>query len=390
MKILHIVENYSPSVGGMQEVVKQLSERMANSGHEVTVVCSAHPLRKTDIIKGVKIKTFHLSGSFVQGIKGDASEYESYLLQQENDIVVFFAAQIWSTDIALPILDKIKGKKIFVPTGFSALTQPAYRAYYDQMKTWMKSFDMNVFLSEDYRDILFAKENGVDKRMIIPNAADEREFENIQQGIFRKQYGINEDRFLILHVGSFTGLKGHLEAVQMLNKISTKNVTMCFIGNDYEAFPKYKRTKLKWIWELLKLKLSSKRLLIFPPDRQRTLAAFADADLFLFPSNVECSPLVLFEAVASETPFLSAEVGNAKEIAQWTEAGWIIPTSVDENGFSHVNIEQGAKLLDEMLQKEDLRKQLAQAGKKHWREKFTWEKITESYLSLYNQLIAAK
>jgi glycogen synthase len=38
MKILHTVEFYSPSTGGAQEVVKQLSERMAEKGHVVTVI----------------------------------------------------------------------------------------------------------------------------------------------------------------------------------------------------------------------------------------------------------------------------------------------------------------------------------------------------------------
>ncbi len=386
MKILHIVENYSPSVGGMQEVVKQLSERMAALGHHVTVACSAHPERSNEKINGVNIRSFNISGSFVQGIKGNTEAYEQFLLQQENDIVVFFAAQIWSTDIALPILDKISGKKVFVPTGFSSLHHPSYSSYYNEMKKWMSSFDMNVFLSDDYRDIQFAKANGITRFMIIPNGADEREFSHIQPGLFRKSFHIPESNILILHVGSFTGLKGHLEALQVLNKIRHQNVTLCFIGNDYQHFPKYKRTKLKWWFERTKLLFSSKKLIILEPNRKRTLEAFADADIFLFPSNIECSPLVLFEAVASGTPFLSSKVGNSEEIAQWTGGGLILPTHVDDNGFSHIKTEESASMLDDLIKNENLRNQLSQVGRKNWMEKFTWEKISEAYISLYNQL----
>jgi glycosyltransferase involved in cell wall biosynthesis len=50
--------------------------------------------------------------------------------------------------------------------------------------------------------------------------------------------------------------------------------------------------------------------------RIETLAAYHQADLFLFPSNIECSPLVLFESIASKTPFLTTDVGNAKEIIE--------------------------------------------------------------------------
>lgn len=386
MKILHVVENYYPSVGGMQEVVRQLSERMAAVGHDVTVVCGVHPERNSSQYNGVKVESFAIRGSLVQGISGEKERYETYLLQSNFDIVVFFAAQIWSTDIALPLLDKIHGKKVFVPTGFSALTQPAYSHYYEQMKQWMKAFDMNVFLSNDYRDIQFARDNGITQSLVIPNAADEREFEQLDKGKFRAAFHIAKDQILLLHVGSFTGLKGHLEALQILNSLKAKNVTLCFIGNDFEHFPKYKRTKIRWWLERMKLLFSPKRLLILPPNRQRTLEAFADADVFLFPSNIECSPLVLFEAVASETPFLSNDVGNAKEIAEWTKGGLIMPTSIDANGFSHADIHKGAEMLDHLITDAELRNKLSTTGKKLWREQYTWQKICDNYLSLYHQL----
>ena len=42
MKILHTVEYYAPSVGGAQEVVRQISERMVQRGHQVTVATTAN------------------------------------------------------------------------------------------------------------------------------------------------------------------------------------------------------------------------------------------------------------------------------------------------------------------------------------------------------------
>ena len=54
LKILHTVELYSPSVGGMQEVVKQISERLVKKGHDVTVATTKLSNRKSKIINGVK------------------------------------------------------------------------------------------------------------------------------------------------------------------------------------------------------------------------------------------------------------------------------------------------------------------------------------------------
>ena len=121
MKILHTVESYLPDRHGMSEVVRQISERLALEGHEIIVATSHSKSRKKTTINGVNIEQFNISGNFVKGFKGNIKEYKNYLLNTKVDIIVNFAAQIWTTDIALPILKKINSKKIFVPTGFSNL-----------------------------------------------------------------------------------------------------------------------------------------------------------------------------------------------------------------------------------------------------------------------------
>ncbi len=82
------------------------------------------------------------------GLEGDIESYRDFLLNSNYDIVTNFAAQQWASDVAMPILDKIKGKKVNVPTGFSGLYWPEYKDYYESMKILMKGYDMNVFLSE--------------------------------------------------------------------------------------------------------------------------------------------------------------------------------------------------------------------------------------------------
>ena len=69
MKILHTVESYLPRRHGMQEVVTQLSERLARMGHEVIVATSYDPDRRDDVINGVRIADFKVSGNLVRGLK---------------------------------------------------------------------------------------------------------------------------------------------------------------------------------------------------------------------------------------------------------------------------------------------------------------------------------
>jgi len=109
-------------------------------------------------------------------------------------------------------------------------------------------------------------------------------------------------------------------------------------------------------------------------DRESTVAAFQAADLFIFPSNIECSPLVLFEAAAAGTPFLASDCGNAKEIAGWLKSGEILPTSVDDKGYSHADIQQSAAMLEEITSDKSQLEKMGKKGLEVWREKFTWGK----------------
>ena len=58
--------------------------------------------------------------------------------------------------------------------------------------------------------------------------------------------------------------------------------------------------------------------------RERLVALYKLSDVFVFASHIEYSPLVLFEAAAAGTPFISSDVGNAREIAAWTGVGKVI------------------------------------------------------------------
>jgi glycosyltransferase involved in cell wall biosynthesis len=387
MKILHTVESYHPSVGGMQEVVKQLSERLVALGHQVTVVTRKNPERKFTEFNGVKIKDFEIGGNTVNGIEGDEEGYRNYLLNSDFDIVTFFAAQQWATDVALPILDQIKGKKVSVPTGYSGLYNPQYKTYFENMKVWIRGYDMNVYLSDDYRDINFARENKIAKTIIIPNGAAADEFLPDNGISIRKKLNIPETNFLILLVGGYSGAKGHKEAAKIFLRSKLKNATLLMIGNKYEYFRRqYIKEPLFGLLRFLKLG-SSKQIIFGHYTRPETVSAYKEADLFLFPSNIECSPIVLFEAMASKTPFLTTDVGNSPEIIQWSGGGMLLPTSKDNRGYSHAKISGSVKIVNELFANKQKRDELAKKGFEAWQQKFSWEIIAKKYEELYKSLI---
>jgi glycosyltransferase involved in cell wall biosynthesis len=388
MKILHTVEFYDPSVGGMQEVVKQVSERLVKRGHEVTVATTKLPGRTTLVLNGVAIKEFSVTGNFARGISGEVEAYSTFLVNSRFDVITNFAAQQWATDAMITMLDRIQAKKVFVPTGFSGLYDKKYRRYFEQMAAWMKQYDMNVFLSETYRDAAFARDQGLKNRIVIPNGASEDEFLSQDDLDIRSRLGIPRDHFLILHVGSHTGLKGHREAFRMFSKAAIGNATLLIVANDFgQGCGRECAIRSLLFNKLTAGRPDGKRVIVTALARPETIAAYKTADLFLFPSNVECSPLVLFECMASKTPFLSTAVGNAVEIVEWSRAGMILPTETKRDGQGKAAIAGSARMIEELHGNPGLRKTMQTLGFRAWQERFTWESVASDYEHLYRGLL---
>lgn len=389
MKILHTVEGYPPSVGGMQEAVRQVSEQLVRRGHEVTVATSKMAQRTEKMLNGVEVKEFAVDGSAVRGCTGEVERYERFLLDSDFDIIANFAAQQWATDLMLPLLARIKARKVFVPTGFSALTQPAYRDYFNAMKTWFHQYDLSIFLSEEHQDIDFARACGVRNIMVIPNGAASDEFLAHSQIDIRSRLGIPRETFLILHVGSHTGIKGHAEAMDIFCRSGIKKAVLLIVGNTTSVHCARDCRRRKMLFNIHPARLGDgKRIIVTELPREETVAAFRAADIFLFPSQSECSPLVLFECMAAALPFLTTDVGNSAEIIRWSGgAGLLLPTVKDRSGYSHAEIKPSAALLDEFFLDKKRRRKMGAAGFEAWEERFTWEKIAGSYEEAYLKLL---
>lgn len=365
-------------------MVRQLSERMVEAGHDVTVATSFLPERTSDIHNGVKIQSFNVSGNEVRGYEGDTQAYLDFVKNSDIDVIMNYAAQQWTADLVFPILKEISARKVFVPCGFSGLHEPAYKQYFKSMPNILKQYDATVYLSDDYRDINFAREHGVENIHVIPNGADEMEFLHQYAGNIRKELNITDASRLIVHVGGFTGVKGQAEAIEIFEKANLPNSTLLLIGNIFDrGFVKaIRRRATRFNLRYSNLRNKTK-IMVVQLSRIKTVAALQSADLFLFPSNIEASPLVLFEACAAKTPFLTTDVGNSKEIIGWTGGGQLLPTRHDARGYSHAEIDGSAKLLDATINDQAGLVKMAKAGYKAWNSKYRWDKIAGQYLGLY-------
>ena len=353
MKILHTVHYYYPHIGGCEVVVQQLSERLAAKGHDVTVATSFDSTRDFDELNGVKIVQFKVSGNAVGGIQGDAQAYADFIQLGGWDVMMTYAAQIWSTDIPLAISDRLKFKKFIVPCGYSALSSPAFQGYFQWLSTVLPKYDGVIHLSPDYRDAQFSKQYGMTNSTVIPNGADEREFSKAPIG-FRKKYGVTTPHML-LAVANHYPEKGHDRVISAYKALDRDDVTLVIIGQSKEGCYSECERKAK----------GDNILLPIDVPRELVVSAFQEADIFVHGSYVECFPLVILEAMAAGTPWLSTNVGNVAELP---------------GGIADDNLTDQLKLL---IDDEKNKEKLGNVGSDRWRSQHTWSAVADQYEATY-------
>ncbi len=384
MRIVHTVEFYHPRTGGAQEVVRQLSQLMAARGHEVTVATTACPERKDKIINGVRIQEFQCAGNAVRGMSGEIARYQKFIIDGGFDVLMSYAAQQWATDALYPVLDQMPFRKVLAPCGFSGLYDPAYEQYFADLPGTLTKYDRLIFHSDCYRDIEFCRQLHTPNIEVIPNGAAAGEFDVIDT-TFRSRLAIPENQLLLLTVGSHTHWKGHTEAIAAFGAAKIGPATLVVIGNTNSSLGCLPKDVAQSKWMRLK-SLGRKRVLLLDPPRADVVAAYHAADLFVFPSNIECSPLVLFEAMASRTPFIANDVGNSREIAAWSGSGVILPTHQKPGappGYCQCRLADLARRIEELAADPARRSAMAESGYQAWKKRFNWEYLSTRYEAAY-------
>lgn len=388
LSILHTVEFYHPHIGGSEIVVQKISERLARRGHHVEVATTRLPernfqppfnsplakggLRRVFELNKVLIHEFEIRGNLAFGfLANDVQRYQDFLLNHPAQVVMNYAAQQWATDLAFTVLESTRNKRVNViaPCGYSALLDaktlrwPQFSNYFNQiLPQAIPLYDAAIYHSSLYKDYEFAQLHGFQNSVVIPNGVDEDEFSKPPALDFREKYRITTP-YMGLCVANFYPEKGHDRVIEAVRQMKRKDFTMVFIGKDGEELSSLQKQA-----EGLDIKF----LLNIP--REDTVAAYHAADIFLFGSYIEASPLVIIEAKASRTPFVSTDCGNVRE---WKGGIVCTPDEMANNAN---------KILDD----ESLRKQLAEEGYQEWKEKLTWGAIVDQYEDLYLRLYFTK
>jgi len=322
MKIAVFTNTFTPHVGGVAKSVASLVDRMREHGHRVLVVApdfSDQPEQEQDVLRVPSIKNFN------------GSDF-SFRLPSGN--LIGETIKRFSPDVIHshhPFLLGDAGLRLAhqwgVPLVFTHHTRyEDYVHYLVEDSEWIER--LAVELATEYANLcdrIIAPSNSIEDLItergvkstvnVIPTGIDTDAFSAGNGVNARKQYGIDNDAFVIGHVGRLAPEKNLdflFQAVLPFLKANPDSVFMVVGSGESRdslarmADSKGLRDRVHFIGKLT---------------RQSLVDAYHAFDVFAFSSHTETQGMVLAEAMAAGRPVVALEAPGVREILRHRENG---------------------------------------------------------------------
>jgi glycosyltransferase involved in cell wall biosynthesis len=212
------------------------------------------------------------------------------------------------------------------------------------------------------------------KIQTIPNGINLGEYGALpNRGLFRKKWGIPDEKKVILFLGRLNKIKGlDILAEAYAALLKEENILPVIAGPDDGYLLKLRQ-------QLVSLDIDQKILFTGPLYGFEKQCAYRDSDVYVLPSIYETFPISVLEALACETPVI---ITNRCGIADMIDgiAGIVIP--YDSHQLYHS--------ISQLLNDNQLRLKLGENGRKMVTKNFNWESIIKSMESTYLTCIQRK
>jgi glycosyltransferase involved in cell wall biosynthesis len=209
----------------------------------------------------------------------------------------------------------------------------------------------------------------------IPNAVDFEIFNpNVNSKNVLNQYSISGNTFLISFIGRLVPQKGVDVLIKAIPQVNTvfKNCTYLIVGDGSHR---------KNLENLVK-KLNIENVIFTGAVHHSRIPEFISAsDIIVLPSlGAEGSPRILLEAMACAKPIIATNVGGIKDLIIDGKTGLLV-----EEG----NAQKIEEMIILLLKNEKLREGIGITAYEFIKDKFTWDRVGNETLKIYNKATAS-
>ncbi|MCL0066618.1 glycosyltransferase [Thermodesulfovibrionales bacterium] len=381
MKILHIAISLAPEWGGPTKVVAGLTETLAKKGVEVTIFA---PIEKGDEEKIIRPKRVNLrlfeQGFFARWWPGYSSGLAKAVAKEMEQFDLVHIHELWSHPHLVASRVARKSGKPYIVTihgglepwaiNHKAFKKKIYSALI-QRRILQKAVALHAITNEEVKHI---QDFGVDNKIVmIPNGINPQEFQTLPARQELEQlYPSLAGKQVVLFLGRLHPIKGLDILARAFGKVvrERNDVYLLAVGQDSNGY----QGKIEKILEAEGA--LGKVIFTGMLTGQKKLAAFSRANVFVLPSYSEGFSMAILEAMICGLPIIITHPCNFPEVAE-AEAGIVIDPDP----------EQLAEALTRLLDNPQLREEMGGNGRRLIKERFTWDKIADQMIQLYQSML---
>jgi len=296
MKIAQIAPYYPPHLGGMESCAREISEKLAKSGHSVEVFTSSIGSGKERIKSAENLAVHYLKAWDFAHTPLIPSLFFKLLRISKDTTMHVHISQPFIPEIAW-LISKIRKIPYIAhvhidiePTGIFGFLLPFYKKFF--LKKVLKSASKIVVPTKDYVAIISKKYVVPEHRIaVIPYGVDLNKFKCVSTEL--------HDPVRLLFVGRLAKQKNIPLLVDSLKKIIDKNnfnIELHIVGDGEE--------KNKIISLIKNSDLDGKVIFHGSLSGNKLYEIYSNSDIFILTSVYESFGIVLIEAMASGLPVI--------------------------------------------------------------------------------------
>lgn len=400
MNILHVCQNYHPSVGGPQYTMKHVSEKLVSYYNDQLQVCTTNSMFSPEAslfekidpsvewIESVQVnrlpfnrwhyRLIELAGKVYGKVTGNPLPHAitKYRWQLDSPAINKMMAEsgadvIMATTITYNFCDyplwryKTNNPKPFILYGAIHLHKAPGKIAIKRAE----ACDCYIANTNFERDELI--KYGVDENKIVTiGTGIELDDFIVPQGevdAFRQKYNIGKNDVLIGFIGRLVKGKGVAILMEVFKKLyaDNKNIKLLLAGGTTDYVSEIKRV------------ISEEKLPIILIENFETkmkALLFNALDIFVLASQSESFGVVFLEAWACRKPVIGAKMGATESL---------LNDGVDSILFEAGNSQSLQVALQDLINDDTKRQMFGENGFKKVTENFTWHTIVAKYRNAY-------
>jgi glycosyltransferase involved in cell wall biosynthesis len=366
MRLIQISSYFPPHLGGLENVAREISERLAKKGHQVEVFTSDIDCPKNKQLKSTKnLKIHYLPAKEFAHTPIIPSLYKELMKIPQDSIMHVHIAQPYVPEVVYMVCRK---RKIPYITQIHADVDPSSFLGKIILKPYKKIFlkrvlqhaEKIIVLTTDYKELISNKYS-IDKNKIIV----------IPNGVGEEFFTKNKHQNKIPHLLSVSRISIEKNLPRLIESVALcKSKFILDIVGDGDLLEATKKLVIQK--NLKNVTFHGRKI------GRDLIKIYKNADIFISTSNGEAFPLTILEAMASRLPIIASDVKGNHDVVK--DVGILVNPLTPENFAKEIDRFFQIKKLYHKLSKQSL-----QFANKH-----KWDNVIKQLEGLYKQVLNKK